>query len=184
MLYGHNLLYSNDRFGLDLPKFIFQSRVGNGKFMKTFLLRVDSSPVLVKVYLAPIDLNKDTLLSYVIQLSHYFKTLSPSKCPNLMPYQIWLQPNNPNSGVGLLPGGNKVKLAPIYLIRQYFSSNLNDRLRSRPFLVHIEKLWFVFQLLKCLVLYSYSNILFDILMYCRRFAMSRILSTVILSQRM
>ena len=119
--------------------------------MKTFLLRVDSSPVLVKVYLSPVDFNKELMNSFVSQLSLYFKTLSPSKYPNLMPYQMWIQPCHPNSGVGVLPGGNKVKLAPVYLIRQYFSSNLNDRLRSRPFLTNIEKLWFVFQLLKCLV---------------------------------
>lgn len=46
----------------------------------------------------------------------------------------------------------------MYFIRQYFSSNLRDRLSSRPFLNETERLWLVFQLLKCLELCHANSI--------------------------
>ena len=36
-------------FQTDLPKFIMQSKIGDGKFMKTYVMRVDSTPVVLKV---------------------------------------------------------------------------------------------------------------------------------------
>ena len=38
-------------FQNDLPKFILQTKIGNGKFMKTYIMRVDSTPLVVKVYM-------------------------------------------------------------------------------------------------------------------------------------
>jgi hypothetical protein len=35
----------------DLPKFIVQSRIGNGKFMKTYNATIDGSSVVIKVYI-------------------------------------------------------------------------------------------------------------------------------------
>ncbi len=37
-----------------------------------------------------------------------------------------------------------------YLVRQYASSNLLDRISTRPFLTNIEKRWVTYQLLKAL----------------------------------
>lgn len=37
-----------------------------------------------------------------------------------------------------------------YLVRQYFHTNLNERVNTRPFLVDIEKKWITYQLLKYL----------------------------------
>jgi len=46
----------------------------------------------------------------------------------------------------------------VYFIRQYFSSNLRDRLCSRPFLNETEKFWLVFQLLKCVEICHEHNV--------------------------
>jgi len=125
-------------FQNDLPKFILQAKVGNGKFMKTYVMRVDSAPVVVKVYM---KLNDEDLLVPAAHLTIIWKTLSPAKYPNLLPYQMWIKST---------ARFNKTAATPIYLIRQYFSSNLYDRLSTRPFLNELEKLWIVYQLFKCL----------------------------------
>jgi serine/threonine protein kinase len=125
-------------FQNDLPKFILQAKVGNGKFMKTYVMRVDSAPVVVKVYM---KLSDEDLLVPAAHLTIIWKTLSPAKYPNLLPYQMWIKST---------ARFNKSAATPIYLIRQYFSSNLYDRLSTRPFLNELEKLWIVYQLFKCL----------------------------------
>lgn len=38
-------------FQADLSKFVLQQRIGNGRFMKTYIMRVDSVPVVVKVHM-------------------------------------------------------------------------------------------------------------------------------------
>lgn len=124
-------------FQNDLPKFILQAKVGNGKFMKTYIMRVDSAPVVVKVYM---KLNDEDLLVPAANLTIIWKTLSPAKYPNLLPYQMWIKSSS----------RFKSAASPVYLIRQYFSSNLYDRLSTRPFLNDIEKLWILYQLFKCL----------------------------------
>ena len=39
-------------FQADLPKFILQSKIGNGKLMKTYLMRCESNSIVVKVYMS------------------------------------------------------------------------------------------------------------------------------------
>jgi phosphoinositide-3-kinase regulatory subunit 4 len=126
-------------FQTDLPKFIYQSKIGNGKFMKTYIMRVDSAPVVVKVYM---KLSDEDLLVPAANLTFIWKTLSPAKYPNLLPYQVWIKSAS--------SARIKSPASPVYLIRQYFSANLYDRLSTRPFLNEVEKLWVVFQLFKCL----------------------------------
>jgi serine/threonine protein kinase len=124
-------------FQNDLPKFILKSRVGNGKFMKTYVMRVDGAPVIVKVYM---KLNDEDLMVAAANLTFIWKTLSPAKYPNLLPYQMWMKSNS----------RVKTPVTPVYLIRQYLSSNLYDRLSTRPFLNDLEKMWIIYQLFKCL----------------------------------
>lgn len=45
-----------------------------------------------------------------------------------------------------------------YLVRQYFKTNLYDRISTRPFLEDIEKIWITFQLLKGLEISHSKNI--------------------------
>ncbi|KAJ1426931.1 hypothetical protein B484DRAFT_450462 [Ochromonadaceae sp. CCMP2298] len=137
-------------FQNDLPKFILQAKIGNGKFMKTFIMRVDSVPLIVKVYM---KLNEEDLLIPTANLTVIWKTLSPAKYPNLLPYQMWVK------------SSSRIKSAasPVYLIRQFFHANLYDRLSTRPFLNELEKLWILFQLFKCLeICHSHSIVHGDI----------------------
>lgn len=46
--------------------------------------------------------------------------------------------------------GNAIAVRPALLLRPYFYTTLSDRLASRPFLTHVEKLWIVYQLLRAL----------------------------------
>ena len=137
-------------FQTDLPKFILSnnSRIGNGKFMKTYVAKVDGISIVVKVFMRYIDdssnfENKssevDIISSVERHLSHIWKTLSPARYPNLLPYELWIKSTNKLS---------KTNYAPVYLMRQYMYSNLHDRLLTRPFLTYVEKLWLIYQLLK------------------------------------
>jgi serine/threonine protein kinase len=125
-------------FQADLPKFILQSKIGNGKLMKTYSMRCESNFVVVKVYMSQPD---EDLRFYASKLTHIWYTLSPSRFPNLLPYQLWMKSTTRQPKSGMLP---------IYLIRQYLFSNLHDRMSTRPFLSDIEKLWIVYQLFRCL----------------------------------
>lgn len=121
----------------DLPRFMLQSKIGNGKFMKTFVMRANNSQVVVKVYQR---LQDEDLQVAARLLTSLWSTIPPTKYPNLQPYQLWLKSTA------------RVKVAQclVYLVRQYFNSNLYDRLSTRPFLRELEKLWLIYQLLKCL----------------------------------
>jgi serine/threonine protein kinase len=124
-------------FAMDLPKFILQSKIGNSKFMKTYVMRVDSAQVVVKVYMRGID---EELQSQAARLTHIWKTLSPAKYPFLLPYQMWIKSSS----------RIKAPVSPVYLVRQFFIANLYDRFSTRPFLNDLEKYWISFQLLKAL----------------------------------
>lgn len=49
-------------------------------------------------------------------------------------------------------------LTPAYLVRQYFKSNLYDRLATRPFLDKTEKYWLIYQLLRAVEVVHSENI--------------------------
>lgn len=125
-------------FQADLPKFILQSKIGNGKLMKTYLMRCESNSVVVKVYMSYPD---EDIRIFAAELTRIWYTLSPSKFPYLLPYQLWMKSSSRQP---------KSTLLPIYLIRQYLYSNLHDRISTRPFLNDVEKHWLIFQLFKCL----------------------------------
>lgn len=124
-------------FQLDLPKFVKQGMIGNGKFMKSYVMRADSTQLMVKVYM---KLPDEDLQFAASQLTLLWKTIPPTKYPNLLPYQMWMRSTS----------RVKVPASPVYLVRQYFHTNLYDRLSTRPFLNDLEKLWIIFQLFKCL----------------------------------
>lgn len=124
-------------FQADLPKFILQSKIGNGKLMKTYLMRCESNSVVVKVYMSYPD---EDLRTFASELTRIWYTISPSRFPNLLPYQLWMKST---SRYQKSPG------LPIYLIRQYLYSNLHDRISTRPFLIETEKLWVLYQMFLC-----------------------------------
>ena len=125
-------------FQADLPKFILQSKIGNGKLMKTYLMRCESNSIVVKVYMSYPD---EELRTFAAELTRIWYTISPSRFPNLLPYQLWMKSVSRQS---------KSNVQPIYIIRQYLYSNLHDRISTRPFLTETEKLWILYQLFKCI----------------------------------
>lgn len=135
-------------FNSDLPKFVMQTKygkhgmIGDGKFMKSYLMRVDGTNVIVKVYM---KLSDEDLNAVQKRLHQIWILLSPSKYPNLLPYQMWIRSQTTYGA-----RQTKVAMTPIYLIRQYLASNLHDRLLTRPFLTDIEKFWLIFQLFHCI----------------------------------
>ena len=132
-------------FQADLPKFIVQSRIGNGKLMKTYLMRCEGNSVVVKVYVSMPD---EDLRVFASRLTYVWYVLSPSKYPFLLPIQLWMKsPSVTMSRTSRLASNIQT---PVYLIRQYLYANLLDRLSTRPFLSEIEKLWILFQLFKAL----------------------------------
>ena len=132
-------------FQADLPKFIVQSRIGNGKLMKTYLMRCEGNSVVVKVYVSMPD---EDLRVFASRLTYVWYVLSPSKYPFLLPTQLWMKsPSVTMSRTSRLASNIHT---PVYLIRQYLYANLLDRLSTRPFLSEIEKLWILFQLFKAL----------------------------------
>eukprot|EP01041_Mallomonas_annulata_P005779 gene5779-11677_t len=130
------VLDSKSYFQVDLPKFIHQSRLGTGKFIKSHQMRVDGINCVVKVYM---KMPNEDLSHVIFDLSRLKKALSGY--PNLLPYQIWVKSNLRTA---------KSTLVPAYLIRQYFMTNLYDRLSTRPFLKAVEKEWLLYQLMRCL----------------------------------
>ena len=124
-------------FQADLPKFILQSKIGNGKLMKTYLMRCESNSIVVKVYMSYPD---EELRTFAAELTRIWYTISPSRFPNLLPYQLWMRSGSRQS---------KSNVLPIYIIRQYLYSNLHDRMSTRPFLAETEKLWILYQLFRC-----------------------------------
>ena len=101
-------------------------------------MRCESNSVVVKVYMSYPD---EDLRVFAAELTRIWYSISPSRYPNLLPYQLWMK------SVSRQPKSN---ILPVYLIRQHLYSNLHDRMSTRPFLNETEKLWILFQTFKCL----------------------------------
>lgn len=68
--------------------------------------------------------------------------------PHMAPFLHWQVGAAKN-----LPPPNRIHrmtVRPAVLVRPHFYTTLSDRLASRPFLTHVEKLWIVYQLLRAL----------------------------------
>jgi phosphoinositide-3-kinase regulatory subunit 4 len=148
---------SRAQFNSDLPKFALQTKfgkegmLGDGKLMKSYMMRVDGTNVVVKVYM---KLSDENLGAIQKRLHKIWLVLSSDKYPNLLPYQMWIRSPGPNAGVRQKTG----TISPTYLIRQYLASNLYDRMLTRPFCTDIEKFWFIFQLLHCVEIVHYRDV--------------------------
>ncbi|XP_068646197.1 serine/threonine-protein kinase VPS15 [Aristolochia californica] len=115
----------------DLPSsynLVLKEVLGRGRFFKSIQCKHDEGLVLVKVYFKRGD-NID-LKEYEKRLFEIREILRNVHHPHVWPFQYWLETDK-----------------AAYLLRQYFFSNLLDRLSTRPFLSLIEKKWLAFQLL-------------------------------------
>ncbi|ORX99187.1 ARM repeat-containing protein [Basidiobolus meristosporus CBS 931.73] len=105
----------------------YEKSLGSARFMKTIRGRHKEGPVVVKIFIKPyVGLSLDP---YINQLRAEREKLL--ELPNAFPYQRILETET-----------------AVYLIRQYFFSNLYDRISTRPFLDLIEKKWIAYQLLR------------------------------------
>ena len=76
-----------------------------------------------------------------------FQSASPSSIELAVPnqYMKWTESQRLSTQKQFVGAG--------YLVRQFVSSNLLDRISTRPFLTNIEKRWVAFQLLKVSVVF-------------------------------
>uniref|UniRef100_A0A0E0CSK4 non-specific serine/threonine protein kinase n=1 Tax=Oryza meridionalis TaxID=40149 RepID=A0A0E0CSK4_9ORYZ len=116
----------------DLPStynLVLVEVVSRGRFLKSVRCKHDEGLLLVKVYFKragePLDLKEHE--RRLERIRNAFEGLEGS---HVWPFQVWLQTDK-----------------AAYLLRQYFYSNLHDRLSTRPFLSKIEKKWLAFQLI-------------------------------------
>ncbi|KAH7675013.1 Non-specific serine/threonine protein kinase protein [Dioscorea alata] len=111
--------------------------LGSGRFFKSILCKHDEGLLLVKVYFKrgdPLDLKEHE--RKLLEIREIFRK---GDHPHVWPFQFWLETDK-----------------AAYLLRQYFFSNLHDRLSMLPKLSLIEKKWLAFQLL-CAVKHSHEN---------------------------
>ncbi|ESQ54300.1 hypothetical protein EUTSA_v10024212mg [Eutrema salsugineum] len=115
----------------DLPSsynLVLKEVLCRGRFFKSILCKHDEGLVLVKVYFKrgdSIDLREYE--RRLVKIKDIFLSLEH---PHVWPFQFWQETDK-----------------AAYLVRQYFFSNLHDRLSTRPFLSLVEKKWLAFQLL-------------------------------------
>ncbi|CAK9272337.1 unnamed protein product [Sphagnum jensenii] len=118
----------------DLPSsynLVLKETLGGGRFLKSVQCVHDEGLLLVKVYFKRgefIDLKE-----YERKLHEIREKLKDIEHSHVWPFQYWLETDK-----------------AAYLLRQYFFSNLHDRISTRPFLSVIEKKWLAFQLLHAL----------------------------------
>lgn len=115
----------------DLPSsynVVLKEVLGRGRFFKSIQCKHDEGLVLVKVYFKRGD--QIDLKNYERRLFEIREIFRAVQHCHVWPFQYWLETDK-----------------AAYLLRQYFFSNLHDRLSTRPFLSLIEKKWLAFQLL-------------------------------------
>ncbi|CAI5745443.1 unnamed protein product [Peronospora destructor] len=112
---------------------MFGSLIGDGKFLKSISCKCDEGHLVVKIYRKYDE--RESLTSAEVALRRLALAFSIEQQPNVIPYADFQL-------------SNKYNVA--FLVRQYFASNLYDRICSRPFLTNVEKKWIAFQILRAL----------------------------------
>ncbi|KAJ0412473.1 hypothetical protein ATCC90586_005493 [Pythium insidiosum] len=112
---------------------MFVSLIGDGKFLKSIYCKCDEGSLIVKIY-RKFDPN-ESLSSAEVALRRLSLAFTTENQPNLLPYADYQL---------------SAKFNVAFMVRQYFASNLYDRICSRPFLTPIEKKWIAFQILRAL----------------------------------
>ncbi|KAI9919994.1 hypothetical protein PsorP6_016035 [Peronosclerospora sorghi] len=112
---------------------MFGSLIGDGKFLKSISCKCDEGHLVVKIYRKYDE--RESLTSAEVALRRLALAFSIEQQPNVIPYADFQL-------------SNKYNVA--FMVRQYFASNLYDRICSRPFLTMVEKKWIAFQILRAL----------------------------------
>lgn len=116
---------------------------GSGRMMRTFLChhRQTREAVVVKsIWIRSEDV---ALLKEQEKELLRIKTLLKGQA-HVAPFLQW------NMGDLRLKQPGNLQILPITLMRSHLYTTLSDRLESRPFLTHVEKLWILSQLLEAL----------------------------------
>ena len=115
---------------------------GSGRMMRTFVChhRVTGEAVVVK----SIWIRQDDVAQAKEQQEELFriKTLLKTQT-HVAPFFIWKM-----GDLRTKPGN--IQVLPIVVMRPHMYTTLKDRLETRPFLTHVEKLWILSQLLEAL----------------------------------
>lgn len=134
-----------DAYVNELGDVQYERLMSNARFLKTIKGTHLDGLVVCKVFIKPSDIDLVKVEKELIR-----------KCILLL---LWFLFCFANSGQrrSLARSCNSAPYARVanteragYLVRQYFRYNLYDRISSRPFLEHIEKLWITYQLLHAL----------------------------------
>jgi phosphoinositide-3-kinase regulatory subunit 4 len=128
----------------DVDRYLFP---GSGRMMRTFRLRhkQNGSTVVAKLLWVTREDEEDQDLATRLQaqqeeLGRIQQSLRG--VPHMAPFLYWhVGPHRPKFNMNVRPA---------ILLRPHFYTTLSDRLASRPFLTHVEKLWIVYQLLQAL----------------------------------
>lgn len=112
---------------------MFGSLIGDGKFLKSISCKCEEGHLVVKIYRKYDE--KESLSSAADALRKISMAFRLDERPNVIPYADFQL-------------SSKYNVA--FMVRQYFASNLYDRICSRPFLTAVEKKWIAFQILRAL----------------------------------
>lgn len=114
---------------------------GSGRMMRTFRLKhkQNSSTVVLKSMWV-LQEHAEEIQGHQQELERIQKALEGQT--HVAPFLYW--------SVGDYRQKNLQTVRPIQLLRPHMYTTLSDRLASRPFLTHVEKLWISYQLLQAL----------------------------------
>jgi phosphoinositide-3-kinase regulatory subunit 4 len=107
----------------------YEKSMGSSRFLKAVRARHTEGRIVVKTFVKP---------DGSLPLRHLFRRLKKERetlatVPNVLTYQQTRETDRAG-----------------YLIRQWVSSNLYDRISTRPFLTVVEKKWITYQLLSAM----------------------------------
>lgn len=123
---------------------------GSGRMMRTFRLRHKTNGSTVVLKSMSVTKEYDALVAQEEQeLQRILQALKGQK--HVAPFLFWT--------VGpFKPKPNNTMVRQLQLMRPHMYTTLSDRLASRPFLTHVEKLWISYQILQALDAMHAKNI--------------------------
>lgn len=133
-------------YAMDSPLF-----PASGRMMRTFRLRhkQNSSTIVLKTMWVTSDLER-LVTQQKEELARIQEAVKGQ--PHVAPFLFWSVGNyRPKPGTSTM-------VRQINMLRPHLYTTLSDRLASRPFLTHVEKLWISFQILKALDALHSANI--------------------------
>lgn len=138
---SHATLSSSDeQDGMDLLQYAVEQRLypGSGRMMHTFRLKhLTTDAVVVAKTMWVSQEHQELVKKQEEELLEIKKALKGQT--HVAPFLFW--------HVGEYKAG---AIRPVHMLRTHVYTTLSDRLASRPFLTHVEKLWIVHQMLGAL----------------------------------